>query len=163
MTTSIPRRAWAWLPGLLIAMLIALVSGCQRADESMASDARARLASSATLRDAPITVIVKKGVVLLRGRAGSATQQRDAAALVAGVPGVHTVINQVTLTDEALAFAVDQALHRDPQLSGVAISVAANSGVVHLSSSATNAEQRERAVAIARAVAGVVHVEDDMR
>src|SRR3954470_16111685 len=83
--------------GLLCAMAFA---GCRRSDDAIASDARAQLAADPSLHDASVSLIVKKGVVLLRGRTAAADQRREAAARISKIAGVHTVINQLTLSDQ---------------------------------------------------------------
>jgi len=146
--------------GLLCAVAF---SGCGRGDDEIASEARAQLAADASLHDTSVSVVVKKGVVLLRGRAAAADQRREAGALVSKVGGVHKVINQLTLTDEGIRKAVEHAFGQDSLLAGVTVGVTVTDGVVRLSSNATGADQRTRAVAITRGVPGVVGVEDDMK
>jgi osmotically-inducible protein OsmY len=141
----------------------AVTSGCARPDDQIASDARTQLAADPSLKGASVSVVVKKGVVLLRGHAVSSEQPRDAIALVARVEGVRTVIDQLTLSDAGIRDALAHAFGQDPLLAGVPIEVTVADGVVTLASSATGADQRTRAVAITRAVPGVVGVEDKMK
>jgi osmotically-inducible protein OsmY len=144
-------------------LCVLALTGCRRSDDEIASDARTQLAADSSLHDASISIIVKKGVVLLRGRTAAADQRREAAARISKVAGVHTVINQLTLSDQGIRTGVEHAFAEDSLLGGVPIVVTVTDGVVHLSSSATSADQRARAVALARAVEGVRGVEDDMR
>jgi hypothetical protein len=65
--------------------------------------------------------------------------------------------------DGALAEAVRKALAADALVAAAPLEVDARNGYVRLMSDATNAEQRARAVAIARSVEGVKEVEDRMR
>jgi len=146
--------------GLLCAVAF---TACGRSDDEIASDVRARLAADSSLQGVSVSVVVKKGVVLLRGRATAAGQLHEAAARVGQVGGVHTVINQLTLSDEGIRSAVEHALGQDSLLARVPIAVTVANGVVTLSSDATGADQRARAVAVTRAVPGVAGVEDHMK
>jgi hyperosmotically inducible protein len=152
----------AWFCGAAL-WCTATISGCARPDDQIASDARAQLAADASLQGASVTVVVKKGVVLLRGQVPSPDQPRDAIALVARVDGVRTVIDQLTLSDTGIREALAHAFGQDPLLTGVPIEVTVVDGVVTLTSSATGADHRTRAVAISRAVPGVVGVQDQMK
>src|SRR3954466_1471657 len=95
-------------------LCVLALTGCRRSDDAIASDARAQLAADSSLHDASVSIIVKKGVVLLRGAAAAADQRSDAAARISKVAGVRTVINQLTLSDDAIRAAVQRAFAQDP-------------------------------------------------
>jgi osmotically-inducible protein OsmY len=143
--------------------LSVITAGCARRDDAIAADARARLAALPVMQGASVSVIVKKGVVLLRGHAVTAGQPTQATTAVAHVDGVHQVINQLTLTDTGIRDAIEQAFRKDPLLAGVPIDISVGEGVVRLKSNATGADHRRRAVQIARAFPGVTRVEDEMK
>lgn len=146
-----------------VAMFAAAAAGCGARDDAIAAEVRTRLAASPRLRGASVSVIVKKGVVLLRGKVVATSQPSEARAVADDIPGVHTVLVDLTVTDEGIRSGVDEVLRADQLLSGVPIEVTVKGGVVRLASRATSADQRARAVTLARAVPGVTHVEDDMK
>ena len=90
-------------------------------------------------------------------------EQQRALDVTRSVRGVRLVVNDILLNDTELADKVRRALAADPLLAAVPMDVEAQDGVVRLMSDATNREQRERAVQIAAAVAGVKDVEDRMK
>jgi osmotically-inducible protein OsmY len=148
----------------VLVMLALTAPACgSRSDAAVAADARAHLSADPALEGASVEVIAKKGIVLLRGRTATLDQPRAAVAILEQVSGVRRVVSQLTLTDEGIRQAAEQSFSRDALLAGVPIAVTVSGGVVQLESTATGAEQRSRAVAIARALPGVVHVEDDMK
>jgi osmotically-inducible protein OsmY len=71
---------------------------------------------------------------------------------------------ELTPAERDLSERVLRALSDDPVAGAILVRVTASDGVVRLFSlSDTDAAQRDRAVEVARAVPGVVFVEDDMR
>ena len=90
-------------------------------------------------------------------------EQQRALDVTRSVRGVRLVVNDILLNETALADEVRRALAADPLLAAVPMEIEAQDGVVRLMSDATNREQRERAVQIASAVAGVKEVEDRMK
>jgi osmotically-inducible protein OsmY len=152
----------ACLRGAMV-LLAVLTIGCGRHDDAIAAESRKQLAANPALRDASISMIVKRGVVLLRGHVVTTSQTLQATAVVARVDGVRTVVSQLTLSDDNLRSAVEQALRQDALLAGVPIEVDVADGVVRLTSTATNATHRSQAIAVAGLLPGVVRVEDNMK
>ena len=146
-----------------ILLLALCMVGCGRRDDVLAADLRQRIADNPALRDTSMAVIVKKGIVLLRGHVAKTDQTREATATVSRVDGVQKVITQFTLRDDSIREGVAEAFQHDALLKDVPIDIDVVDGAVRLRSSATNAAQRSRAVAVAHALPGVVHVEDDMK
>jgi len=85
--------------------------------------------------------------VLLSGCAGSPTQESTGEYL----------------DDSALTAKVKTALLRDPEVSGLAINVETFKGEVQLSGFAKSEAARQRAEEVARAVAGVETIRNDIR
>jgi hyperosmotically inducible protein len=81
-------------------------------------------------------------------------------ALLAAAPAVWGCGKSVqqTVDDSGLSTRVKTALLNAPDVAANDISVSAQGGVVTLSGSVRSAEERERAVAIARQVSGVSEV-----
>lgn len=104
-----------------------------------------------------------------RGRLGRTTcgaRWWDAAAPLLGVLALAAASCSRTvgpaLDDARLAFAVRTALVNDAEVGAAPIEVVAAAGVVRLSGVVVSGEARERAVAIAGRVQGVVRVEADL-
>ena len=83
--------------------------------------------------------------------------------LARSAPGVVRVENGMLLRNADLAQKVKAALTADAIVGRIPISVDAFGDQVWLTSNQTNQADRTRAVAVASSVAGVTHVEDEMK
>jgi hyperosmotically inducible periplasmic protein len=63
------------------------------------------------------------------------------------------------LDDAAITTKVKSSFVADPQVSALAINVQSSQGVVHLTGTANNEQERQRAIQIAQAVQGVKQVD----
>lgn len=151
--------------GLALVLLSTMLAvACGRSDSDVKEAIEAQLAKDPVTAPLQLTVDVREGIASLSGLTRSVDEQTRAAEIARGVVGVSAVVNEMELDeDEQLITAVRRALSDDPLLASVPIDVDARDGFVRLMSDATNAEQRERAVAVARAVDGVTDVEDRMK
>src|SRR5262245_6719009 len=153
----------------LLAVLVsagALACGsiaCARSDAGLKADVARRIAADPATSSLHVSVDVTRHIVFLSGMTNTLEEQQRALDVTRSVRGVGLVVNDILLNETALANKVKQALAADPLLSAVPMEVEAQDGVVRLMSDATNREQRERAVQIASAVAGVKGVEDRMK
>src|SRR5712692_6465023 len=119
-----------------------------------------------------IEVDAREGVVTLQGRVAS-DEARAAAGTVAGrIASVATVNNELRVddadvppasrpSDGALRAVVTRALRRDSRLERAPISVSVDDGIVRLTGAVPTAWDRVHASEVARAVAGVVAVQND--
>ena len=96
-----------------------------------------------------ITSAGSKGSVTAAKEAESTTPVPEAAA-PSGAPAATS--------DQSLLNGVAAALRSEPKLGGAAISVAANNGEVVLSGTVKDQSQAERAMRLAKGVAGVKNV-----
>ena len=138
-------------------------AGCARSDTQIRDDLAARLAASPATSGLDVAVDVRRRIVFLTGRTDTPEEQQRVLDAADAVEGVLLVVNDITLGDTALAGRVKAALAADPALAGIPIEVDAQNGTARLTSEATNAEQRQRAVQVASAVDGVARVEDRMK
>jgi hyperosmotically inducible protein len=152
---SVSRRI-----GILAAAVLAC-SGCLPSDAALHREVRARLDSDPAT--AGLAVDVTHRVVYLSGTAMAAEDQRKAMDVARSVESVKLVINRMSLDGGALAAKVKAALTADPVLGQLSIDTEVKDGTVYLRSTQTDAEQRERAVRVAKAVDGVGRVEDLMK
>ena len=148
---------------ILLFTAASVCAGCARSDAEVRDDIAARLAANPATSGLEVAVNVRRRIVFLTGRTDTPEEQQRVLDAAEAVEGVLLVVNDIALRDTALAGRVKAALAADPALAGIAIEVDAQNGAVRLTSDATNAEQRQRAVQVASAVDGVAHVEDRMK
>lgn len=160
MLTGLRSRA-ALGSGLLAISL--LITACGRTDPALLSAVSAQLSADPAIAALRLDVSVSRGVVVLQGDTSSKAEQDRAVEIARAVRGVRDVVNEMRISDEAIANNVKKALASDQMLAGVPIEVDSTDGHVRLHSSETVREQRERAVQLASAVEGVTAVEDRMR
>jgi osmotically-inducible protein OsmY len=120
-----------------------------------------------------VNVDATKGVVTLRGKVGSAEEKTAAEQVAKAVEGVIQVKNNLEVVrsaekksvdrkDDEIKKAVKERLTKDPQLKGSDIEVRADNGVVTLTGDAKNLDARARASQLARGVAGVKAVKNEL-
>lgn len=137
-------------------------------DTSIAQKAYAAIKSDASLQDnTRFSLAVFNGIVLMMGEVPSVEQRERAYALVANVPNVKRIFNQITVgpvaplstrTRSSLITAqVKAAMLGKPGLRSTQIKVITNNKVVYLMG-ITSHKQANLAVDTARRVSGVVKV-----
>jgi osmotically-inducible protein OsmY len=136
---------------------------CAPTDADIRRDVERRTAGDRTIASRGLSVSVNGCVVSLGGRTESRGEQEQALMLARSAPGVVRVENRMRLRNADLAQKVKAALAADPIVGQVPISVDAFGDWVWLTSNQTNQADRTRAVAVASSVAGVTHVEDEMK
>ena len=110
-------------------------------------------------------------VVTLRRRVATHAAQAAAGAVALRIPGVRAVTNDLRVDDDtapavrrsdgALRTAVSRALRRDGRLRRNPFSVTVEDGIVRLTGAVPTVWDRVRASEVARAVDGVVAVQND--
>lgn len=148
---------------LVVLACAALTAGCGRSDATIQEDVQTRLTTDAALEGVQISATAKDGVVVLSGEADTQEQQERAVQVAREVEGVKDVMSEITVEDERVSTAVEEALAADSLLASVPVRAETREGVVRLYSDQTSSEHRTRAVEIARGVPGVTHVEDHMK
>jgi hyperosmotically inducible protein len=151
-----------WLLRALPLMAL-LAIGCARSDASVAADVKSRLKADPATASSQIDVTVSHGEARLTGVADSPAQRERAFTVARSVKGVTSVENDIRFADAKLVQDVKQALAGDPVVGTIPIEVQSTNGVVSLVSDKTNQDERTRIVQIARAVPGVLSVEDNMK
>jgi osmotically-inducible protein OsmY len=129
-------------------------------DEEIKGSVTEALRSDEMLEASPITVTVEEGIVTLVGGVDSETKKRHAEAIVRGLEGVESVVDELEVMlpmddqrgDEDIARAAMLALELTGR-GGVKVSV--DSGWVTLDGTVEGYEQRESA---ARAVSRLLGV-----
>jgi osmotically-inducible protein OsmY len=117
-----------------------------------------------------ITVSVNQGCVTLEGNVDWDFQRQAAAALATHVPGVHAVLDNVTVNSSVspsefearIEARIENALRNSSAVEPWQISVSAVDGTVHLAGNVGSWFEREEAIQAASAAPGVSNVVDDL-
>src|SRR6185503_6618615 len=140
----------------------ALLAACTRTDPGIQAAVDSQLAVDSATATLSLDISVTRGVVHLAGVVASREQQRRAVELTRSVRGVKDVVDEMHLSDTAIAAAVKQALLADPIVGKIPIEVDSTKGYTRLMSDQTTKDERTRAVEIAKKIDGVTQVEDRM-
>lgn len=148
---------------------------------SLAAQVKGALSLRESLHNLGVEVSAERDVVTLRGRVRSEDLSKGAEDVAASVPGVRQVVNFLEVDaaagpspgtsgsddrsigervdDEALELKIRAAFKLDRQLADAGFDVKAMRKVIRLSSSTASAEQKQRAMAVAKTIDGVASVE----
>lgn len=133
-----------------------------RSDEQITAEVQERLAAQELTRDEPGIAAHGHGGVLRLSGVVHTEEVRQAAAEVAGaVPGVREVQNGL-LIGPNVAQAVIEALVHDPRTAGAVIDAGFSAGGLTLRGQVRTVQEKEAAVSVARSVADVVAVIDEL-
>jgi osmotically-inducible protein OsmY len=149
--------------GTLLFTLMVCAAACGRPDSEVEAAVKAQLAKDSVTAPLKLSLEVRRGVVYVVGETRTFAEQERVTEIARSIEGVKDVTNAMRITDGVLVEEVKKALAADPVVASVPIDVDSRNGFVRLMSDATNREQRERAVALAKKVDGVKNVEDRMR
>ncbi len=145
---------------LLTPLVHAQATGAERARA-----VEAALAADPTLADADIHVDPSGAAVVLRGEVPTALDRARALEIARAVPGVGSVVDRLTVvtaerTDDEIRTDLIAAFERDPAIARYRLGIVVDQGRVTLSGTVASAREKQRAVALARALPGVVGVQD---
>ena len=149
------------------------------ATATLAAEVKAALALRESSRNLDISVGAEKGVITLRGKVPTADASKTVEGIAASVPGVRQIVNFLEIDptagtqavgsdsrtigekvdDEALELKVRGAFKLDKDLASAGFEVKSIRRAVQLTSTTATADQKKRAVEVARSVAGVVSAE----
>ena len=175
----------------LAGLLALLVVGCNKAQDPMAApppatsvgtviddsvltaSVKTALLADPDIKSFDIKVETRKGEVLLSGFVDNQAQVDRAIAVARALANVKSVDNKVALKgaartvgvkvdDGIVTTQVKAALLVDDKIKATDIAVVTRSGVVQLSGFVDSQTQMDRAILVARAVAGVTDVTNQM-
>jgi hyperosmotically inducible periplasmic protein len=142
-------------------------------DAWVASKTKIALYADERVSGNAINVDANAGVVTLRGKVGSPEEKKTAQEVAKGIEGVTQVKNNLEVVpsaekavnrkDDEITKAVKERLAKDPQLKGSDVEVRSDNGVVTLTGDAKNLDTRARASQLARGVAGVKAVKNELK
>lgn len=140
-------------------------------DSWITSKTKIALFADERVKGTQVSVDTQKGVVHLRGKVDSDEAKTAAAEVAQNVEGVQSVKNDlqvvapaarkaVNASDKDIAKAVETRMHRDTQLKSV--DVRSDAGVVTLTGEVPTIVASARASEMARGVAGVKSVKNEL-
>ena len=140
-------------------------------DSWITSKTKIALFADDRVKGRQVHVETKDGVVMLRGKVDSAEAKSAALEIAKGIEGVKNVKNElqvvapskrseVAADDKVVAKNVQSKFKADPQLKNVKVEV--NKGVVSLSGEVKSIDASAKASEVARSVAGVRSVRNDL-
>ena len=140
-------------------------------DSWVTSKTKIALFADDRVKGRQVHVETKGGVVMLRGKVDSAEAKSAALEIAKGIEGVKNVKNElqvvapskrseVAADDKVVAKNVQSKFKADPQLKNVKVEV--NKGVVSLSGEVKSIDTSAKASEVARSVAGVQSVKNDL-
>jgi hyperosmotically inducible protein len=171
---------------LRVASPATIATMMKRSDDGIKMDVEKRLKADRSLDDGSISVkSVNKGVVLLTGRAASLDDNQRALYYAASAPGVFRVASEIdvpdtlpdedfctdvatkrtpgaTMSDLWITSATKMKLAADSRTPATEINVDSRDGVVTLFGMVPSEESKSAAAEIARDVAGVKRVENQI-
>jgi len=144
----------------------------------LGAEVRAALSLRESLKNLDISVSAEKDVVTLRGKVPNADVSKTVESVASSVPGVRQVVNFLEIDntvgagsqasddrtigervdDEALELKVRAAFKLDKSLADAGFEVKAMKRVIRLTSPAATADQKKRALDVARSIEGVASV-----
>lgn len=157
------------LPALVLAASCPLLAATAMDDRIVAA-ARASYHFNTYLKDDNIVIACKHGAVTLTGKVLDEFHRDLAGETLAGLPGVKSVNNQLSLAQEpggnnpdaALRARVQAALLFHRRLSAAGTTVEAHNGVVTLRGEAESQAQKDLATEYVKGLEGVARVINDM-
>jgi len=143
-------------------------------DGWITSKAKIALYADDRVSGTAINVDTKGGVVTLRGKVASADENKAAEEIAKEIEGVSSVKNNLQVVtpsqrkavdrqDDEIVKAVKDRIKIDQALKGSDIDVRADKGTVTLTGSAKDLNARARASELARGVAGVKSVKNEVQ
>ena len=142
----------------------------------LGAEVRAALSLRESLKNLDISVSAEKDVVTLRGRVPSTEVSKTVESVASSVPGVRQVVNFLEIDntagttgapasddrtigervdDEALELKVRAAFKLDKVLADAGFEVKAMRRMIRLTAPSATAEQKKRALDVARSIEGV--------
>jgi len=148
-------------------------AGTELDDTVVTTKVKSALLADPDIKSFDLKVETRKGVVLLSGFVDNQAQIDRAVAATAGVAGVNSVENSITLKegsttagnmvdDGVITTKVKSALLADPDVKSFDIAVVTRKGGVQLSGFVDSQAQIDQALAIAGKVDGVTTVGNEM-
>lgn len=144
----------------------------------LGAEVRAALSLRESLKNLDISVSAEKDVVTLRGKVPNSEVSKTVESVASSVPGVRQVVNFLEIDntvravpqesddrtigervdDEALELKVRAAFKLDKGLADAGFEVKAMKRAIRLTSASATAEQKRRALDVARSIEGVAGV-----
>src|SRR5499425_3569685 len=142
-------------------------------DSWITSKTKIALFSDDRVKGTQVHVETKGGTVMLRGKVDDADAKTAAGEIAKGIDGVKSVKNELQVVspsdrkavdadDKQITKSIENRFKQDPQLKNAKIDAKVNAGVVTLTGEVKSIDTSARASEVARAVAGVRSVKNDL-
>ena len=142
-------------------------------DSWITSKTKIALFSDDRVKGRQVHVETKGGTVMLRGKVDDADAKSAAGEIAKGIDGVKSVKNELQVVaptdrkavdadDKQITKSVEDRFKQDPQLKSAKIDAKVNAGVVTLTGEVKSIGTSARASEVARSVAGVRSVKNDL-
>jgi hyperosmotically inducible protein len=175
-------NARRWFTGCVLLVAIGSLLACATTDAGITTKVKAKLAADETVSAAQIEVDTADGVVTLTGNVDSEAAKSRALELTRDTDGVVNVVDRISartasgrgdapatgrtlgerVDDAEITMSVKSRLLDDPLVKGLKIDVDTREGVVYLTGSVNTADERERAIQLARDTRGVLDVQANL-
>jgi hyperosmotically inducible protein len=144
-------------------------------DSTITARVKAALIDDKNIRSTDISVKTENKAVTLSGTVESDAQKAQAISVAKGIEGVASVSDRLTVAaeksatlkgyagDTAITSEVKAKLLADDLVPSRKVTVETSNGVVHLSGTLESSKQVDRAADIAKAIAGVKSVKNDLK
>lgn len=164
-------RGLLFLFGLL---LLTLASPSYSAEPEMTDQAITDAIEDELLYDNAVSsyridVTTDNGIVTLAGEVSNILAKERAARIAETVKGVRSVVNRISVmpstihADSTIETEIEAALASDPATEAWEIQVAVNDGVVTLSGTVESWEEKQLAAKVAKGVAGVTELKNQIQ
>src|SRR5215467_2462784 len=142
-------------------------------DSWITSKTKIALFSDDRVKGRQVHVETKGGTVMLRGKVDDAEAKTAAGEIAKGIDGVKSVKNELQVVapsnrkavdadDKQITKSIEDRFKQDPQLKNAKIDAKVNAGVVTLTGEVKSIGTSARASEVARSVAGVRSVKNDL-
>ena len=156
---------------------VIVTTACSQSDAGVTTAVKSKLIADDTVKAYKIDVDTKDKIVTLRGTVDTAEAKTRAVELARDTKGVTSVVDELTLsqpavatsgvsevlTDPAITAAVKTKLLADPGTSGLKINVDTASAVVTLTGTVSTMEEKARAEDVSKNTAGVSAVVNSLK
>jgi hyperosmotically inducible protein len=142
-------------------------------DSWITSKTKIALFADDRVKGSQVHVETKDGTVMLRGKVDDAGAKSAAGEIAKGIEGVKSVKNELQVVaptdrkavdadDKQISKSIESRFKQDPQLKSAKIDAKVNAGVVTLTGEVKSIGTSARASEVARSVAGVRSVKNDL-
>lgn len=168
---------------LSVVACLALIVACASTDAGITTKVKTKMAADDTVKAVQIEVDTQNGVVTLTGNVDDQAAKARAIQIARDTKGVVRVVDMISARTEAgngnapdtnrslgeriddaeITMSVKSKLLDDPLVKGLKIDVDTREGIVYLTGSVRNAEEKAKAIQLAQQTNGVRDVQANLK